>query len=459
MAIGHFDGGSTEVPGGVTGPVDRVLIVGAGIAGLTAASALTHAGVDCVAFEARDRLGGRLHTIDLAGWPVDMGGSWIHMPGGNPLTTFAHQVGIARRSGDPLPELVAYDCVDGRRLSADEWSASIELQYEAFPEAQSQLLERLGPEASMADAIETFLDDSELSSSELRRARQALQAVIEAEAADSCREQSLRWMWNELEFEGSYFGDLPSGGYTSLITAMASGVDVRLGVEVCEVAYSATGVAVRDTTGSVETASDAIVTVPLGVLKRGSPQFSPELPLERTKSIGRLGFGTFVKVAIAFDRPFWREAGAPHVVLFPPEADEPAIWVLGQDAFGGGPILVALVFHSSTHRVLDSTPTAAANWLLGMLGQAFGKRCPTPTAVAVSSWASDPLTGGSYSHIPPGASAGDADLLGEPIGGRLLFAGEHTQSARLVYADGAMCSGIREPKRLLATSNVRLGPN
>jgi len=180
--------------------------------------------------------------------------------------------------------------------------------------------------------------------------------------------------------------------------------------------------------------------------------------LERRESIGRLGFGTFEKVAIVFDRPFWRDCGAPHVVLFPPDADEPAIWVLGQDAFGGGPILVALVFHSSTHRVFDSTPTAAANWLLGMLGQAFGKRCPTPTAVAASSWASDPLSCGSYSHIPPGAAARDVDLLGEPIGGRLLFAGEHTQSARLAYADGAMCSGIHEAKRLLAISNVRLGP-
>src|ERR1039457_2513996 len=49
LTTGHFDGGSTEVPGGVTGPVDRVLIVGAGIAGLTAASALTHAGVERVA--------------------------------------------------------------------------------------------------------------------------------------------------------------------------------------------------------------------------------------------------------------------------------------------------------------------------------------------------------------------------------------------------------------------------
>ena len=79
-------------------------------------------------------------------------------------------------------------------------------------------------------------------------------------------------------------------------------------------------------------------------------------------------------------------------------------------------------------------------------------------AVAVTSWANDRYSGGAYTHIPPGANPADADALGEPIGGRLLFAGEHTQSTRLAYADGAMTSGIREAKRLLGQPSVRLGP-
>ena len=66
-------------------PVDRVVVIGAGIAGLAAASKLRRAGIGCVVLEARDRIGGRLHTIDLAGTPVDLGGSWIHHPIGNPF--------------------------------------------------------------------------------------------------------------------------------------------------------------------------------------------------------------------------------------------------------------------------------------------------------------------------------------------------------------------------------------
>jgi polyamine oxidase len=112
-----FDDGQPDVPRGVTGPVERVIVVGAGISGLTAASALTRAGVECVVLEARDRIGGRLHTVDLAGSPVDLGGSWIHMPGGNPMTAFARQVGVPRRSADPEPEMAGFDCAEGRRLT------------------------------------------------------------------------------------------------------------------------------------------------------------------------------------------------------------------------------------------------------------------------------------------------------------------------------------------------------
>jgi polyamine oxidase len=121
-------------------------------------------------------------------------------------------------------------------------------------------------------------------------------------------------------------------------------------------------------------------------------------------------------------------------------------------------VLVFFVFHSAVGRVLGAGRDGAARWALGMLAEATGGPCPEPVAVAVTSWATDPYAGGAYTHIPPGASPADADLLGEPVGGCLLFAGEHTQSARLAYADGALTSGIREAKRLLSQPSVRLGP-
>ncbi len=453
-----FDDGRSDVPGGVAGPVERVVVVGAGISGLTVASALTRAGVECVVLEARDRIGGRLHTVDLAGSPVDLGGSWIHMPGGNPMTAFAQQVGVSRRSADPVPEMAGLDCAEGRRLADDETQAVLGLYEEPFPEAAAQLAARLGPDASAADAIEAFVTGAGLAPGPARRARQMLYGFIEAECADRAERQSLRWMWNELEYEGNYFGDVPDGGYRRLVNAMAAGVDVRLGVPVTEVAVSAGGVRVQTAQGRSEEGSHVVVTVPLGVLKREALRFSPGLPPDRLAAIGRLGFGRFEKVALRFEEPFWRAAGFPHLMIFPRDPDEWITWVMGLDAFGAGPALVFFVFHSDAGRIIDRGQDGAVRWALGLLGEAIGTPCPEPVEVAVTSWGTDPYTGGAYTHIPPEASPADADLLGEPVGGRLLFAGEHTQSARLAYADGALTSGIREAKRLLGQSAVHLGP-
>jgi monoamine oxidase len=240
---------------------------------------------------------------------------------------------------------------------------------------------------------------------------------------------------------------------------MASGVDVRLGRPVSEIAVSRDGVRVVTADGTVEAGSHVVVTLPLGVLKRSLPQFTPTLPPDRLAAIGRLGFGRFEKVALRFAEPFWREAGFPHLMVFPRDPDEWMVWVMGQDAFGGGPVLVFFVFHSAAERLAGAGTDASVRWVLGMLAEAIGRPCPEPIAVAVSSWAADPWTGGAYTHIPPGASPADVDLLGEPVGGRLLFAGEHTQSARLAYADGALTSGIREAKRLLGTPAVRISVN
>ena len=102
-----------------------------------------------------------------------------------------------------------------------------------------------------------------------------------------------------------------------------------------------------------------VVTVPLGVLKRGAPRFSPALPPDRLAAIGRLGFGRFEKVALRFDEPFWRAAGFPHLMIFPRDPGEWMVWVVGLDAFGAGPVLVFFVFHSAAGRLLGSGPRTA----------------------------------------------------------------------------------------------------
>ena len=182
------------------------------------ASALTRAGVACVVLEARDRIGGRLHTIDLAGLPVDLGGSWIHHPIGNPLRAFAEQAGVACEPGDPLPTIGGYDQSERRRLTQDEVDDALALQFEQFPDAVDELRDRLGGNATTWQAIEAFVDAAGLDATRARQARQGLRAMIEADAADRAEDQSLRWLWNEIEYDGDLFGDLPVDGYRSVVS-------------------------------------------------------------------------------------------------------------------------------------------------------------------------------------------------------------------------------------------------
>jgi len=450
---GHvYDDGDLAVPGGCAGPVQRVIVIGAGISGLAVGNALTHAGVECLVLEARDRMGGRLHTVDVGGVPIDLGGSWIHTPVGNPLRRFADQAGVECRDGNPLYETVGYDSTEGRRLSDAELGALMEM-HDGFPEAHDELLEVLGPTASAAEGIDRFVAGSGLDGADARRARLLLRQAVAAEAADTPERQSLRWLWNEAEYDGDFLGDVPVGGYRRLTEALAEGVSVRLGAEVSSIEVSATGVLVATKDGGVESCSHAVVTVPLGVLKRGSVRFAPELPDDRRAAIDRLGFGSFEKIAVSFDSPFWRDASVPHLLAFP--RDDASILIIGQDAFGAGPALVGLVGADNCGHLLGRSPDAA-DWMLRIIGEAIGRPCPEPTAIAVSSWTTDPYAGGAYAHNTPASSPADVDLLGEPLGGRLLFAGEATTTTRMGFADGAFQTGIREAKRLLRQPAVSL---
>lgn len=429
-------------------PVDRVVVVGAGIAGLTVAAGLRRAGIPCVVLEARDRIGGRLHTIDLAGVPVDLGGSWIHHPVGNPLRAYVDAEGLPCVPGDPLPTIAVFDAADGRMLTADERDPLLDVQFERFPAAVESLQSRLGPDATAADGIDAFLAAAGLDEAQTRRGRQLLRAEIEADAADVAERQSLRWLWHEVEYGGDLFGDLPVGGYGTVVQALATGVDVRLNHEVVAVELVDDGVRVRTADGAVEEATHVVVCTPLGVLKAGLPAFDPPLPAAKRTAIEQLGFGRYEKIALRFESAFWRDAGLSHLIVLPPEPELPAVWFFDLDDFGAGPTLVAHLFASNTGRALDAPRDEAAAWAHGLIRDAVGADIPEPVAVAVTSWSTDPHTRGAYTHVPPWADPSQLDLLGEPVAGRILFAGEHTQSERTGYADGAYSSGLREAHRL-----------
>lgn len=232
---------------------NRVAVIGAGMSGLSAAHDLAKAGIKVTVLEARGRIGGRLWTDDSLGAPLDLGASWIHGINGNPLMKLADQVGQKRvQTEDSVLNLGR----GGKVISEDE-----------LPD--------------WTDAVTTIQHEFA-----------ADPALIDLDAYEA-----------DGDFEGPEV--IFPGGYAPILGALKGEYETRLNVQVTGIGYGGQRVALM-LAGEVSEAFDAvIVTVPLGVLKRGAMVFDPPLPEAKRGAIERIGMGTLDKLYLRFDQDFW----------------------------------------------------------------------------------------------------------------------------------------------------------
>lgn len=458
-----YDDGSRAIPGGLAGDVENVIVIGAGFAGLAVANALGNAGVPCIVLEGRDRIGGRAYTVDVGGTAVDLGCSWITEPAGNPMTLFATQSGVAQTNASielDVPTSRFYDEKTGVVLLTDTLKAVVHAVRFGDIDA-SRISSQLGPNATTKDGILRYVEQRGLSGDPARFAEFFLRLIVELPDATDWDLDSLEYWAN---YESPYFGlgegDFPVGGYTQLVRSLGGGADARLQHRVTDVILEDGGVRVRardSADARVElTASHVVVTVPLGVLQSGSIAFAPDpLPAPKLDAIGRLGFGTFEKVVMRFPEPYWATEHTHIFHLSHPDAMDFPLFV---DYFHLQKVPILVAFNTGSHAItLDGlSDDEIAARMVSVLRAVQSGSIPDPTDVAITRWGADPFSRGSYSYIKIGSAPADQDALAEPVGGRVLFAGEATSVERFGYADGAMSTGIREAKRLLRAPCVRL---
>jgi len=443
-----------EIPAPVDGEVQRVVVVGAGMSGLVAARALQLSGVDVVVIEGRDRIGGRTHTIDFEGAAVDLGGSWIHNGTGSPMLPLVDALGIERMPasnvGIALGASVLNRC-DGVFPDLDARNALSGAMAALVMSASD--LDSLEPGLDLEQAMDKLLTAIDPN---VRGTLGALLSMNEGKDADEI---------DFATFASAFFGGgadhedvMPRGGYRRVVDHVADGLDIRVAQPVHRVEQGASGVTVH-TSSDRFTGTHAIVTVPLGVLKTGAPEFIPSLSAAHVEAIGRVGFGALEKVVLAYDRAVWQVDGQPgHVTIVDsPRPEWPVI--LDLSTWYGTPVVVGMAT-GDFGRALASMPEAERVAALHDTIRAIGgPDTPEPIACATTNWATDPFLLGCYANIAPTTTLADhaADLrtLASPHG-RVLFAGEHTCERGTSTVDSAWFSGLREAARLLQRAELPL---
>ncbi len=425
-----------------------VIVVGAGVAGLGAARALVGAGHRAIVFEARDRIGGRVWTVELAGAPVDAGAMFIHGRVDNPVADLfeAWELEHAPRGWGLQPVF------DARRGVALEGGAlRVVRAIGAFERASVTLADALPAEASLADAVAAHVGGLAAEDREVDRFAIEHLFLDLVESGPLSRMSLRHYVHSEfVELDG---GDhVPARGFGAFVDRLAEGLDIRLSEPVRRIAHGEDGVSVT-TTGGEYAASHVIVTVPLGVLQTGAIEFDPPLPERKRGAIDRLDTGNLEKVVLRFEEAFWAEHDAGPTIVYFGERPGERPGFLDLSAAAGEPVLVGLFGGQSARDLLarerDDRIVAEA---LAALRDVFGEDVPEPLASLVTRWHSDPHARGSYSYIPVGSDPDDMRALAAPVGQRLLFAGEATSPTAFGTVHGALWSGVREAERIIGGS-------
>ena len=411
----------------------RVIVVGAGLAGLSAARDLVAAGAEVVVLEARDRIGGRIWTSrEWPDMPMDMGASWIHGVKGNPLTKLADVAGVDRRSTN-YDSALALDAAGQEVDLTDAYDLA-----EAVVEDARARVDDNDRDLSLQDAVTGGADWQQADPATRRLIRHVVNGAVEAEYGGDWSDVSA-WYFDESEEFGG--GDVIfPGGFDQIVQHLARELDIRTGQVVSALSPDGAGVAVTIAGGSVLQADHVVLTVPLGVLQAGDIAFGAALAADRVVAISTLGMGLLNKCWLRFDRVAWPD-DVDWIEWVGPEDGVWSQWLSLTQATGA-PVLLA--FHAgdqarAMENLSDTEMTALAHAALQAM---FGPGFPAPVQAQITRWSQDPFSHGSYSFNAVGCTpATRAALAGADWDGRLVFAGEAAEPDHWGTAHGAVLSG------------------
>jgi monoamine oxidase len=428
-----------------------VVIIGAGVSGLTAASELRESGLSILILEARDHIGGRVWTRHEPGLsaPVELGAEFIH---GRVPQAFEllHEVGKAALDTSGAH----WTLRDGKLVQNTE---------DLFGDIQnalkrSKVLEE--PDVT----FQSWLDSSERYGLSKEAATMARAFVEGFDAADPDRvsTHSIAQEWGEGGMlDAPQFR--PLGGYSSVLSALAGSLErdnIRLQLQtVVEAVRWKRGTVEIDASRFDKTftikARTAIVTLPLGVLQAGSVRFIPDLAAKQ-RALDGLAFGPVLKLSLRFRKAFWEEidGGQYSGASFFHSADTafPTFWT---SLPLRSPLMTAWIAGPKAAQLSAREMPYIIDKALESLSTIFGGKAPDEfglEAAYLHNWQTDPFARGAYSYIAAGGS--DArSVLAAPLEDTLFFAGEATDTHEGSTVTGALQSGARVAQEITGRFN------
>lgn len=421
----------------------RVIVLGAGAAGLACARRLSERGCRVQVVEARDRIGGRVWTVDdFAPQPIELGAELIH---GDQASSWDL---VDEFELETLPDLELENrAVFDRRLTPLlEWEDTLDVTFDPVSDVEQACrwwLESGHGDASVAEALSAWLTVTGSGMSESERALLAAVVVVD-NAADL--EQLGVQGFLEATYAGDGEGDQGlTAGYTALLDRLASGLDVRLNQAARTIGWSPEGVRV-ETTNAVFEAERLVVTLPLGVLQSEDVRFDPLLPIGKRQAIAGLGAGRVDKLLLRFHTWFWPDELGWFATPLQTQSWRRPGWARPGEA----PVWRALFAGSAAERMAelgeDAIPAAIRE-----LEEIFERPLAGDVAEArYVRWGDDPYARMGYSYVPPGGT-GLRAALAAPVEQVLFFAGEATNTERPATLHGALESGFRAAGEVLAS--------
>lgn len=428
----------------MNGRSKRTLVVGAGMAGLTAARLLAEAGRKVLVLEARDRVGGRIRTLRDRGETLELGAEFIH---GHPpeLWELVHEAGLETYALDGKAICHRQDrlrkCAEQSEIfrflhGLEKWKGS-DIAFADYPP-----LEKLSPEKreEVINYVQSF------NAADYRRIGVHALAVQQRAEEETGSDEIFRIR----------------DGYDSLPDFLAGRVRQAGGrielsriVERVEWEKGRVSVFVRDGGELAQYSAElAVIALPLGVLQHLGVLFDP-IP-EALLAANQLAMGPVRRFTLVFSERWWAtldEVKLPKMsFLFARDAMPPVWWTAHPwethtlTGWIGGPGSAA--FDQFTR---EQVGDAACKELAKIFEVPLDLLRNLLVCCATHDWQGDPLSCGAYSYVPAGAL--DAVLkMATPVQETLYFAGEHTDiTGHWGTVHAAMRSGIRAAKQALAT--------